>query len=80
MCFVVRITNPFFSDVDDLVLTVPSNDLDELLKTFNSYNPHIQYIIETETEKSVSFLDTLPIRSNYNKILIDWYVKPSASV
>lgn len=65
--------------VDDLILSIPSDGKDEVLRTFNNYNQHIQFTIESETDNSVPFLDTKLIRNHENKIMLDWYVKPTSS-
>lgn len=65
--------------VDDIILAIPKDGTTEILDTINSYDPYIQFTIETENEENtVPFLDTKFIRSN-NKITIDWYRKPCSS-
>lgn len=34
--------------VDDVFLSIPEDKTDELLKTFNEYNHHLQFTIEVE--------------------------------
>lgn len=41
--------------VKDVVLAVPGNGLDELLTHLILINPHIQFTIETKTEKVSPF-------------------------
>lgn len=65
--------------VDDIITAVPNNKVDEILTVFNSYNPNIQFTIETETDNSVPFLDTKLIRTESNLIKVDWYTKPTYS-
>ncbi|XP_050502963.1 uncharacterized protein LOC126882192 [Diabrotica virgifera virgifera] len=66
--------------VDDIILAVPSDKTDELLNTFNSFIPNIQFTIEKEdTNFSVPFLDIRMIRDANNIIKIDWYQKPTHS-
>jgi len=65
--------------VDDLITAVPSDKTNEILQVFNSYNRHIQFTIEHETNMSVPFLDTKLVRNEKNQIILDWYVKPTNS-
>lgn len=59
--------------------SVPRDKVEIILGAFNSYDPHIQFTVEKETERSVPFLDTKLIRTDNNKIILDWYIKPTAS-
>jgi len=73
---------PFFIKkyVDDIILALPREGTTEIVETLNSYDPFIQFTMETEDEQnSVPFLDTKFIRTNDNKIIIDWYRKPCSS-
>lgn len=65
--------------VDDIICSIPNNYIQETLNIFNNYNRHIQFTIEEETNNSVPFLDTKLIRLPDNKIMIDWYIKPTSS-
>lgn len=64
--------------VDDIICVIPEGGENEILNVFNSFNPHIQFTIEKETNNSVPFLDTKVIRNN-NILLLDWYIKPTSS-
>ncbi|XP_044751208.1 uncharacterized protein LOC123311365 [Coccinella septempunctata] len=68
-----------FQYVDDIILAIPSNMKEELLRIFNSFNPHIQFTIEEEKDRFVPFLDTKVIRSEDNTVKLDWYRKPTSS-
>lgn len=72
---------PFiFKYVDDIVCAVPEDKVDEILTTFNGFNPHLQFTVEREFDFGVPFLDTRVIRDpTTNKIILDWYRKPTAS-
>lgn len=72
---------PFiFKYVDDLICSVPAEHTQTILNIFNSFNEHIQFTIEMEkNNNSVPFLDTRVIRTQENKILLDWYQKDTAS-
>ncbi|XP_067616260.1 uncharacterized protein [Eurosta solidaginis] len=64
--------------VDDLFAIVRTQDVDKMLNDLNNFNKSIQFTIETEKDGELPYLDTLIIRKN-NKLLIDWYKKPTAS-
>lgn len=71
---------PFiFKFVDDMVTAVPDDQMHNTLNIFNSINEHLQFTLESETNKSVPFLDTLVTRAEDNRIVLDWYQKPTAS-
>lgn len=42
-------------------------------------NEYIAFTLKPEKERSVPFLDTKLIRTNENKIILNWYVKPTSS-
>lgn len=65
--------------VDDIVCSIPENRVDEILQVFNSYDSNIQFTVEVEKDRSVPFLDTKLIRSSENRIILDWYIKPTSS-
>lgn len=71
---------PFlFQYVDDLILSIPEGSSQSTLEIFNSYNQHIQFTIEEEKNMAVPFLDTLVIRTENNRVQLDWYQKPTSS-
>lgn len=64
--------------IDDILLAVPNNYIDSILIIFNAYDKNLEFTIETEDNfNSVPFLDTKVIRDYNNKIIFNWYVKPS---
>ena len=65
--------------VDDLICAIPKGGENEILHTFNNFNKYIKFTIEKESDNSVPFLDTRLIRTNTNRIILDWYIKPSSS-
>lgn len=65
--------------VDDVVCAVPSDKINVTLTLFNSFNPHIQFTIEEESQSSIPFLDTRIIRTADNVLILDWYRKPTSS-
>ena len=64
--------------VDDIFAIVKKSEADEILKTFNTYHNKLQFTIETEQNNYIPFLDMKIIKEN-NKIITDWYTKPTAS-
>ena len=66
--------------VDDILLIYNSNnDLnDNILNSFNSIHPNIQYSLEKEQNNKINFLD-LKIEKCNNKIIFDIYRKPTTS-
>jgi len=64
--------------VDDIVMAVPSDKIDLILKTFNDYHDRLKFTIEYEESRSLSFLD-LRLTISDNIIQIDWYHKKTFS-
>ena len=44
---------------------------------FNSYDQQLQFTIELEKDKKLSFLETLLIRHENTFIITNWYRKPT---
>lgn len=71
---------PFiFKYVDDLICAVPSDQVEITLNKFNSFHQKLQFTIEMETDGALPFLDTKVVRTEDNKIILDWYQKTTAS-
>lgn len=71
---------PFlYKFVDDIITAIPKDQIHDTLQAFNSFNEHVQFTIETETNSAVPFLDTMLIRTKENHIILDWYQKPTSS-
>jgi len=68
----------YYRYVDDILLSTPSDKVDIILNTFNNIHNRLQFTVEYENNKSISFLDlNLSIK---NKIIyIDWYRKETCS-
>jgi len=49
--------------VDNIVMTVSSTSLKEVVNTFNSFHPRLQFALETRDEK-LNFLDVNIIKNN----------------
>lgn len=65
--------------VDDLFLTMPENEIGNVLAAFNSYHPRIQFTVEREIGGRIPFLDMVVIRKDDQSFVTDWYIKPIAS-
>ncbi|XP_044764379.1 uncharacterized protein LOC123320947 [Coccinella septempunctata] len=69
----------FYKFVDDLFCAIPADKTAFILDTFNGFNANLKFTMEVERDNSLPFLDTRVIRSENNRILLDWYQKPTAS-
>lgn len=66
--------------VDDLLLIIPRRLLSEILDIFNGFHDNIQFTVEEEKDNKLAYLDVLLIRDEVNnRILTDFYYKPTAS-
>jgi len=68
----------YYRYVDDIVLTAPSNSLDLLLQSFNAQHSRLQFTMEIERDKKVSFLDLTFINDD-GKLIFDLFRKPTFS-
>jgi len=68
----------YYRYVDDIILAAPSNSLDALLKSFNAQHIRLQFTMEIERDKKISFLD-LTLINDDGKIILDLYKKPTFS-
>jgi len=64
--------------VDDILLAAPADSVNDILKTFNSFHPRLQFTLEIGEDK-LNFLDVTIIKSNAN-LEFDWSHKPTFSV
>ena len=64
--------------VDDILAIVKSNEVEEILKALNDYHDKLQFTVEQEEDGSIPYLD-MKIYSKDNKIITNWYCKPTAS-
>jgi len=62
--------------VDDILLA-PSNSVNDILNTFNSFYPRLQFTLEIDGDK-LNFLDVIIVKSNGN-LEFDWFHKPTFS-
>ncbi|XP_044756951.1 uncharacterized protein LOC123315353 [Coccinella septempunctata] len=65
--------------VDDLIAAVPEDKVAFIRDRFNRQHECIKFTVEEETDMSVSFLDTKVMRTPQNRLMLDWYRKPSSS-
>ncbi|XP_015124784.1 uncharacterized protein LOC107046642 [Diachasma alloeum] len=65
--------------VDDTVLPVPEDSIDMVLQCFNPIHDRIQFTVEREVERSISFLDVKIHRMNDGSLKLNWYQKPTSS-
>jgi len=68
----------YFRYVDDILLVSPKNQLDRILDTFNSINNRLQFTMETEKNRNISFLD-VSISVHNDTLILNWYHKPTYS-
>ncbi|XP_015124785.1 uncharacterized protein LOC107046643 [Diachasma alloeum] len=65
--------------VDDTVLPVPEDSIDMVLQCFNSIHDWIQFTVEREVERSISFLDVKIHRMNDGSLKLNCYQKSTSS-
>jgi len=59
--------------VDDIALATPKHKINELLNTFNSLHPRLQFTLEIGGNE-LNFLD-VTLKNNKGKLEFDWYKK-----
>jgi len=70
---------PFYHRyVDDIILSAPADRTSMILDTFNSFHNRLQFTMEFENDRELSFLD-LTIKVVNNKIHLDWFHKNTFS-
>ena len=69
----------YFRYVDDIVLCIHKNNIDDTLKTFNSYDTNLEFTVERSNNNSISFLDMKIIINEQRNIITNWYKKPTFS-
>lgn len=65
--------------VDDVITAIPKDRINETLDILNSFHPKIQFTMECEKKRRINFLDMTLIRTKEQKIITDWYSKPTSS-
>ena len=69
---------PFFFIlyVDDILTSVPKDQVNNVIEIFNSINKNLQFTYETEVNNIINFLDRTIIRNNHS-VITNWYQKPT---
>jgi predicted GIY-YIG superfamily endonuclease len=71
---------PFcFRYVDDLLLSIPKDQVEATLKTFNSYSGWLKFTIEIEKDGVLPYLDMEIHRSDDGSLSTVWYSKPTST-
>ena len=65
--------------MNNIVLCIHKNNIDDTLKTFNSYDTNLQFTVERSHNNSISFLDMEIIIYEQRNIITNWYKKPTFS-
>jgi len=60
----------YYCYVDDITLSAPENEIQNILERFNGYHHRLKFTCETEVNRSLNFLDITLIIVN-NKIITD---------
>ena len=68
----------YFRYVDDTILCIKEDELDIVLKKFNSYDRHLQFTHELQNNNMIPFLD-VALSIDKNSIITNWYQKPTNS-
>jgi len=75
----ININLPFYYRyVDDIIMAAPIKHISNIHKVFNSFHKRLQFTIEHENNRCLSFLD-LRLEVRDNKIKIDWFHKKTFS-
>jgi len=61
--------------VDDIVLSTPSDSIQDIANTFNSFYPRLKFTLEIGEER-LNFLDVI-IMKTIRRLEFDWFHKPS---
>ncbi|XP_057335116.1 uncharacterized protein LOC130673917 [Microplitis mediator] len=65
--------------VDDMFMTIPREEVDNILNYFNSVDDKIQFTMEVEVNGCLLFLDVMVVRSMDGCLRTNWYTKPTSS-
>jgi len=68
----------YYRYVDDIILAAPNDQVNKIVETFNGFHSRLQFTVEHEKDKSISFLD-LKIQVEEGKIALDWFHKETFS-
>jgi len=68
----------YYRYVDDIILSTYEEEIHNILNKFNNYHPRLNFVMESEVNHTLNFLDvTLHIRNN--RIVTDWFHKTTFS-
>jgi len=67
----------YFRYVDDILTAVPKTAIDSIVDNYNAHHPRLQFTVEKGGDR-INFRDTTIIKNN-NKLIFDWYHKPTYS-
>lgn len=65
--------------VDDLLIVLPSRQVNRVKDVLNGIHPKLQFTVELETDGKLPYLDILIVRKENGVLVHDWYMKPSAA-
>ena len=68
----------YFRYVDDTIMCIKNEFVQHTLDIFNSYNSHLQFTHELESNNSINFLDLTLIKNN-GRIITNWFQKKTSS-
>jgi len=68
----------YYRYVDDIILTATLDSFDLILHVFNAQHSRLQFTIEIERDRRISFLDLTFINKN-GKLIFDIFHKPTFS-
>jgi len=76
----INLNSIIYRYVDHIIMSVPSNRVDDILITFNSFHDRLQFTIWNWNwkKKTLNFLDR-SLKINNDEIIIDWFHKETFS-
>jgi len=69
----------YYRYVDDILIASAPEELDNILKVFNSLHDRINFTAEINNNNSINFLNLKITLGDNNKLILDLYSKPTAS-
>jgi len=68
----------YFRYVDDIIMTVPSSEIDKVLTNFNTWHPKLQFTMEVDGNR-INVLDLTIIINEKRMLEFNWFHKPTFS-
>jgi hypothetical protein len=65
--------------VDDIIVCLPTDEIDVFFNAFNNYTPSFNFTIEYQVDRIIPFLEVQIIQSFDGTISTDWYQKSTWS-